>query len=132
VVLGQFLADKAPHVKLTIHRDRDYMSAEASQKFEDRLKKANILPMLTEGADIESYFLCASHIHALNPSLIEGRIQQLIDQATSDTETKSIEAMVNLRTEEAFRNRQMGGGPPNHGQTPVTTKPTRPSTGEGK
>src|SRR5262249_31056400 len=28
VVLGQFLADKAQHVKLTIHRDRDYMSAD--------------------------------------------------------------------------------------------------------
>jgi hypothetical protein len=26
IVLGRFLADKAPHVRLVIHRDRDYMS----------------------------------------------------------------------------------------------------------
>jgi hypothetical protein len=41
------------------------------------------------------------------------------DQATAETEQKSIAAIVNLRTEEAFRRRQAGEPPPNHGEIAV-------------
>ena len=42
-----------------------------------------------------------------------------IDQATQDTANQSVEAIVNLRTEEAFKLRQAGAGPPNHGAIAV-------------
>jgi hypothetical protein len=50
------------------------------------------------------------------------RIQELIDQATAETAQKSIAAMVNLRTEEAFRRRQAGHPPPDHGEIAVQTQ----------
>lgn len=115
IVLGQFLSSKAPHVRLIVHRDNDYMSEEASQRFTQRLNAANILTFLTERNDIECYFINSNHLNFLNPSLSIVRGQELIDQATADTQSKSIEAIVNLRTEEAFRRRQHGEGPPNHG-----------------
>ena len=119
LVLGGFLNDKAPHVKLVVHRDRDYLSPDACAAFEQRLTAANIYPFLSEGSDIEAYFVYAPHLHALNPAVTEARIQQLIDQATIETAEKSIEAIVNQRTAEAFRNRQAGGPAVNHGAIAV-------------
>jgi len=57
IVLGSFLADKAPHVKLVVHRDRDYISDDAAKTFEDRLAKAGIASLLPALNDIESCFL---------------------------------------------------------------------------
>ena len=91
------------------------MSAEASERFVKRLDETNIAPIITEGNDIEWYFINADHLSTLNPALSVPRAQQLIDQATEETRDKSLEAIVNLRTEEAFRRRQQGEGPPNHG-----------------
>ncbi len=119
IVLGKFLNDKAPHVRLVVHRDRDYMSQVSLQSFTRRLADANIAPMITAENDIECYFLSAEHLNAANPALAVARAQQLIDQATAEVSAKSVEAIVNLRTEEAFRRRQQGDGPPNHGAIAV-------------
>lgn len=115
LVLGSFLRDKAPHVSLAVHRDRDYMSQEASEKFERRLREAHIQPLLTDASDVEGYFLNAEHLHALNPGIPVERIVELIAQATAETRDKSVESIINQRTQEAFRARQEGGGGPNHG-----------------
>jgi energy-coupling factor transporter ATP-binding protein EcfA2 len=119
IVLGRFLTDRAAHVRLVVHRDRDYMSQSVAEIFEDHLAENNIKPFLTDGNDIESYFISAAHLHALNPMVSAERIQQLIDQATADTEDQSISAMVNLRTQEAYKSRRAGQPQPNHGQISV-------------
>lgn len=119
LVLGDFLSDKAPHVRLVVHRDRDYMSARRAQAFTDQLSAAGVRPFLTVGSDIEGHFLNAEHLHSLNPEISVERIRQLIEQAIDDTGAQSLEAIVNLRTEEAFRNRNQSGGPPNHGAIAV-------------
>lgn len=119
IVLGRFLADKAPHVRLVVHRDRDYMTDQSSERFENRLVDNNVIPLLTNNNDIEHYFLSAPHLHALNPIVSAERIQELIDQATRETEQKSVAAIVNLRTEEAFRLRKSGEPAPNHGEIAV-------------
>lgn len=119
LVLGGFLRDKAPHVSLTVHRDRDYMSQDASDKFERRLQEAHIQPLLTGLSDVEGYFLNAEHLHALNPGASVERIVELLAQATDETRDKSIESIINQRTQEAFRARQEGGGSPNHGAIAV-------------
>lgn len=122
IVLGGFLQDKAPHVRLIIHRDRDYMSDEYAQVFENRLNDVSINPLLTDSNDIECCFLNAGHLRALNPGVTIERIQELIDQATAETADKSVEAIVNQRTMEAFKARQTGGAPPNHGAIAVQAK----------
>ena len=122
IVLGRFLTDKAPHVHLAVHRDRDYMNNDEATRFETRLNASNITPLLTALSDIELYFISADHLHALNPSVSATRIQQLIDQATQETADQSVETIVNLRTQEAFKLRQAGGAQPNHGAIAVTAK----------
>jgi hypothetical protein len=116
LVLGRFLQEKAPHVRLVIHRDRDYQQAAATTAFTDALNGVGVVSLITQGNDIESYFLNPEHLHSLNPGVEVVRIQELITQATTETENKSVEAIVNQRTAEAFRNRQGGGGQINHGE----------------
>jgi len=119
LVLGGFLREKAPHVRLVIHRDRDYLGEAAANTFVERLNHAGVGPFLTESNDIEGYFLNAEHLHALNPAVPIARIRELVQQATEETADKSVEALVNQRTAEAFRERREGGPPPNHGAIAV-------------
>lgn len=115
VLLGGFLHEKATHVRLVVHRDRDYLGADAAANFTQSLTAAGVGPFLTEGNDLESYFLNPDHLHELNPGVTRQRIQALLDQATTDTVDKSIQAIVNQRTAEAFDRRRRGGDAPNHG-----------------
>jgi hypothetical protein len=119
VVLGRFLIDKAPHVHVVVHRDRDYMSDSEAMRFEETLTDNGILPFVTANSDLEAYFISAEHLHVLNPTIPLARLHELIEQATDGTADQSIEALVNLRTREAFRLRQVGGAQPNHGAIAV-------------
>ncbi|MEN3113637.1 AAA family ATPase [Uliginosibacterium paludis] len=111
-VLRNFLRDKAPNVQFVLHRDRDYMDAASSQKIEQTLRDIDAYPFVTANSDVESYFLHPEHIAELNPSISVERAQELIHAATNETATKSIEALINIRTEAAIRNRN--GGPPHN------------------
>jgi uncharacterized protein YoaH (UPF0181 family) len=94
-------------------------SAGAAESFAETLSRAGVDPFLTEWSDIEGYFLNAEHLHALNPGVAVERIQELLAQATSETAAKSVEAIVNQRTREAFDQRRDRGAPPNHGAIAV-------------
>lgn len=120
IVLGRFLKEKAPNVRMIVHRDRDYLSDDDVQAFEQALGNHDITAFVTEGSDVEGYYVNADHLHHCNPGVSHERIQELLDQAIADKKDKSIEAIVNLRTEEAFRKRNKGGDGPNHGQIAVT------------
>ena len=119
LVLGNFLSTKAPHVRLVVHRDRDYMSGDRATVFCERLTAANVHPFLTALSDIEGYFLNAEHLHALNPAVPVERLRALLEQSIAETQQRSLEAIINLRTEEAFRRRNNGEGPPNHGSIAI-------------
>ena len=86
-VLGGFLREKAPHVRLIIHRDRDYMSAERAVRFEEDLATVGVGSFLTILNDVESHFLNANHLSNVNPSVTPQRAQEIIDQATLETTT---------------------------------------------
>lgn len=119
-VLGGFLREKAPHVRLIIHRDTDYMSNTQATRFESGLTDVGVGAFLTRLSDVEGYFIDANHLSYLNPAVSVKRVQEIIEQATIDTRDKSIEALVNLRTAEAFQVRRDGGSQPNHGEIALT------------
>lgn len=118
-VLGGFLQEKAPHVHLVIHRDRDYLSPGSAEGFNQQLLRFGVSPFLTQFSDIEGYFINAEHLHMLNTDVSAARIQELIDQATAASVNDSIAAIVNQRTAQAFRERRDGGAPPDHGAIAV-------------
>lgn len=108
-VLKSFLSEKAPNVKFILHRDRDYMSDDKVSKLEVDLKAINAHPFITSWSDVEGYFLNAEHIAKLNPQISVERARVLIEEATINTKNKSIATLINIRTDDAIRNRN--GGP---------------------
>lgn len=116
VVLGKFLKDKTQHLSLVVHRDSDYLAADAATKFTDKLTAAGLHPFLTELNDVECYFINAAHLHSANPSIDEARVQTLVDEATSECRDESIKAIVNLRTAAEFQKLRGTGKTPDHGQ----------------
>lgn len=119
LVLGTFLGEKAPHVRLVVHRDCDYLGPDAVVRFNEILDRASVLPFVTEFNDIEGYFLNPDHLQALNPSISVERIRELLTQATTETANNSVKAIVDQRTAEAFRVRRDGGAAPDHGSIAV-------------
>lgn len=109
LVLHTFLTDKAPRVRFIVHRDRDYMADATAAKFNAQISGIGAVPFLTENSDVENYFLNAEHLSALNQGLAADRARELIQQATDATKHKSIELLINNRTEAAIRGRN--GGP---------------------
>lgn len=107
-VLRGFLRDKAPNVRFVLHRDRDYMDNTLASNFETEIRAIDAFPFLTPLSDVENYFLNANHIATLNPGIVTTRAQELIDQATVSTRDKSINKLINLRTEAAIRARNSG------------------------
>jgi energy-coupling factor transporter ATP-binding protein EcfA2 len=122
VVLGSFLADKAPNISMVVHRDRDYMEQLEADRFEQTLESLGFHPFLTMPSDVEGYFLNSLHLHALNPAIPVEEIDALINKAIQDSRHTTLEKMINLRTEQAFRRRQAGGGSPNHGRIAATAQ----------
>jgi hypothetical protein len=74
---------------------------------------------LTSNSDVENYFLNAEHLSALNQGLTVDRAREIIQQATDASKQKSIELLINNRTEAAIRGRN--GGPP-HNAGELATK----------
>lgn len=102
-VLRQFLQEKAPAVKFVVHRDRDYMEGAEAGAFEDRIRKIDAFPFITELNDAECYFINADHLAALNEGLSVARAQELIDEATKQSEQASKEVLATIRIDAAFK-----------------------------
>ncbi len=119
IVLGCFLREKAPHIQLIVHRDRDYLPESDVNEFRNRLAKQGIHPWVTDGSDIEGYFISPQHLIEANPGLSESRAGELHSEAIGATTEKSVRAIVNLRTQHAFRQRNKGGPNVDHGQIAV-------------
>lgn len=119
IVLGSFLREKAPHVRLIIHKDRDYLSGETITSFEERLRSNGIYPFVTQFSDVEGYFLDPIHLAQINPRVSEERIVELLQESIRERADKSIAAITNLRIGEAYKKRNRGDREPNAGDIAV-------------
>lgn len=60
-----FLSSVAPACKVMIHRDRDFMTPTEVDKVRRGIESSGAIPFITEGSDIESYFLADAHLAQL-------------------------------------------------------------------
>lgn len=65
IMLAEFMADIAPNTKVIVHRDRDFMTDDELEKVITRIEEVGADCYITEGSDIESYFVGAAHLAAL-------------------------------------------------------------------
>lgn len=99
-----------------VHRDRDYMAQAEVDEYKEQIHEARLEPFVTEGTDMECYFLSADHIHHLAPDLSVAQLGELIREATEESRDKSIERFINSRHNVALKARNRGGGEPNPGR----------------
>lgn len=118
--LAELLGERAPHLRLVVHRDRDYLSDESVERYTEITDELNCGAFVTDFSDLEGYLLNPEHLHSLYPAVSVDRATELVEQATAATRGESITAMINLRTDEARKVRARRGGNENPGALAVT------------
>ena len=61
-LLTDFILVSAPDTKVVIHRDRDFMTEDETQIVAANIASCGAVPFITEGCDIDSYFLGPEHL----------------------------------------------------------------------
>lgn len=115
LALAELLRDRAPSVRVIVHRDRDYLPVADLESYIAQIAARGCAAFVTEGSDLEWHFLSAEHIHSLHPQISILRAIELLQEATDSTREASIEDIINLRTNHAWR-RTARGDHPNSGQ----------------
>lgn len=93
--------------KIVVHRDRDYLTNEESEKWRTEIRNMSAEPFLTHGVDIESHFLNAEHLTSINTVPVD-EMRGLIKTATEITRDTSVEKYVNGRTDIEKKNGTVG------------------------
>lgn len=76
-----------------VHRDGDYLTPAEASEYRQKVQKLNLVPFVTAGTDIESYYLNPAHINYLYPTVDLKEIEQMIKKQTLATKTLSLERM---------------------------------------
>jgi energy-coupling factor transporter ATP-binding protein EcfA2 len=95
------------NAKIVVHRDRDYLTDQECREWETEIRNMGAEPSLTVGVDIESHFLCAEHLAALNHKTKE-EMTEILGKATAVCRDLSIEKYVNGRTDIAKKSGTFG------------------------
>ncbi len=88
-----FVKEKMPHVKIVVHRDRDYLTADEINDIANQFRRIDVHFFVTLGTDIESHFLNAEHVHTCHPTLSAAEAAKLVQQCMYDTREKSIDML---------------------------------------
>lgn len=101
----QTLKNTYPFASILIHRDLDYLPDKEVETIKSRIEKYNATPFITDGTDIESYYLNEHHIHILYPTIPFKKIQELLMQATNSLKQESIELIKKQEFGERYKNK---------------------------
>jgi hypothetical protein len=98
-----FVKEKMPSVKIFVHRDRDYLTDAEIETQRDSFRRIGAYLFVTEGTDIESYFLNASHLNFCHPKINLQLASQLIKETVEEVFSKSVDYL---------RKKEFGGNKP--------------------
>lgn len=88
-----FANEKLPHIKIIVHRDRDYLTDNEIQKEVDGFSALNVEFFITDGTDVESHFVNAKHINHCHPAISKAKGQALIDECLTENEETSLQRL---------------------------------------
>jgi len=95
-------------VTIVVHQDRDYHTDEEISEWEVKIRDLGAEPFVTTGVDIESHFLSAEHLSALNAQLTVEAAEDLIERARQNTCDESITKFINSRCDIEKKNGTFG------------------------
>jgi hypothetical protein len=88
-----FVKEKMPHVKIVVHRDRDYLTDAEVNDLAKQFSRIDVHFFVTNGTDVESYFLNAKHINHCHPAIQIEEAKRLIRQAMEASKIKSVDLL---------------------------------------
>jgi len=83
-VLSKYIKDKFPDIVILVHRDRDYLTDKEVLDVEKEFKSLNVEVFITNGTDIESYFISKEHIAQCYPHFSPEKIDTIRNDAVSE------------------------------------------------
>lgn len=110
--LTEFIKEIAPETKIIIHADNDFLTGDEQTKLKDKISDYGALPFITEGSDIESYFIDASHISKL---INEDRddVEEWIDEIAKQYHNQLTHKFSRKRDDAKIKLYKNGNAPPN-------------------
>jgi hypothetical protein len=88
-----FVKEKMPHVKIVVHRDRDYLTDAEVDDLSGQFRRIDVHFFVTRGTDVESHFLNARHLNHCHPSIQVEEAKRMIALAMEQTKPKSIDLL---------------------------------------
>lgn len=84
--------------KVIVHADNDFLIEEEQKKLEQKIRDFGAIPFVTEGSDIESYFVTPEHISSILGEDVEP-IKKWLDEIASAHHNKLIHKFSRKRDE---------------------------------
>ncbi|MFE6074841.1 AAA family ATPase [Paenibacillus sp. NPDC057886] len=97
-VLNAFIRKHAPSTKVILHRDRDYLNEDEISSYKEKIENVGMDCFITDGTDVESHFLNSDHINCVYPVITKEQANAILDDATKEVESKTLEKFINSRT----------------------------------
>jgi AAA ATPase domain/AAA domain, putative AbiEii toxin, Type IV TA system len=94
IVLARYLKSKNNDVSVVIHRDRDYLSDKQVNDLTKRIEKHGFNFFVTDGVDVESFYINAEHILELHPELTLDYIEEVIERSTDECQELSLDRLI--------------------------------------
>nr|WP_305908818.1 AAA family ATPase [Methylomarinum sp. Ch1-1]MDP4521676.1 AAA family ATPase [Methylomarinum sp. Ch1-1] len=86
-VLTEFILEAAPNTKVIVHADNDFLTDDETEDLKKKIEKSGALAFVTEGSDIESYYVDPGHISELLKEDQE-QIEKWLDELALATHNK--------------------------------------------
>lgn len=98
IAMAAYTREMWPSTNVIIHRDRDFMTPEEAEIIAIKIRAAGAVPFITQGSDIESYFLQPAHVaHLLGVG--EPQATNWLSEMARIRHNEATVSYVNKRTE---------------------------------
>ncbi len=88
-----FANEKLPHIKIVVHRDRDYLTDEEIEKQRNDFLKIKAHFFVTNGTDVESHFANSKHINFCHSTINEEQAKKIIQESIDEVKESSIDKL---------------------------------------
>lgn len=131
LLLAEFIAEIAPKTSVLIHRDRDMMTDQEVQWVVEDIEAAGAETFITEGCDIESYFVNPEHVASL---LGVGRseVEEWLDELATKNHIELQHRYTRKRDEAKWLYRNRAESPPDTASMLGAEVPLAPDKRLGK
>jgi hypothetical protein len=116
LALYAFITKYAPATQVVLHRDRDYMTDEEVNNYQNKFGASGLVVFVTEGNDVEWYYVNSQHVTALYPHVSVERAEELIAQSIQERREAILEKYINTVHKRILQASYRGGNKPNAGK----------------